>query len=227
MTQLVILDFDGTLADTQPLIVSSIHRTLAELHLPSRTDDECRSIIGLPLRECFIKLLGLDPSPLQGTALSGGNNPDIAELCADTYRRIFDEDNHPGVVTLFPHVLETLETLHDRGFQMAICSSRGRPTLDGFVSTFHLEEYFSMVVGASDVQHHKPHPEPVQLILRQLNVPAGNALMVGDASYDILMGRNAGCRTCGVTYGNQSAADLRAAGADFLIDDFADLMNVI
>lgn len=213
MTRLVILDFDGTLADTQPLIVSTLHRTLAELGLPPRTDAECRSIIGLPLKECFVRLSSVDDA--------------TAERCAEVYRRIFDEDNHPGVVTLFPHVLETLTEMHSRSLQLAICSSRGRPTLDGFVRTFQLEDYVNMIVSANDVEHHKPHPEPVLLILKQLGVHAGEALVVGDANYDIMMGRNAGCRTCGVTYGNQCAADLRAAGADYLVGDFAEILNIL
>ena len=52
-------------------------------------------------------------------------------------------------------------------------------------------------------------------------------MVVGDASYDILMGCAAGCRTCGVTYGNQSAAELKAAGAELLIDDFAELTRIL
>lgn len=213
MTRLIILDFDGTLADTQPLIISSMQRAIRELHMPSRTDAECQAMIGLPLKECFTTLLSVDDA--------------TAERCADLYRRVFDEDNHPGVVNLFPGVLDTLTALHDRGLLLAICSSRGRPTLDGFVSTFHLEGYVSMIVSANDVQHHKPHPEPVQMILKQLDVSPAEALVVGDASYDILMGRNAGCRTCGVTYGNQTPSALRAAGADYLIDYFADLLDIL
>ena len=284
MTQLVILDFDGTLADTQPIIIASIQATLRELGLPMRTDEECKSIIGLPLAECFERLL--TPSPLRGTPPCEGGEPcrrpstflcegeascgfpnsspcegeascgfpnsstcegeascgfpnsspcqgevpegrrGIAERCADVYRRVFDELNTDGTVRLFPHVLETIKALHDRGLQLAICSSRGRPTLEGFVKTFHLEHYVSMVVSANDVERHKPHPEPVQKILAALGVAPGEAVVVGDASYDILMGRAAGCRTVGVTYGNQSAADLRAAGADHLIDDFADLLTI-
>lgn len=213
MTRLIILDFDGTLADTQPLIVRSLQRTISALHLPPRTDEECKTIIGLPLEECFIKLLSVDEA--------------MAERCAEVYRRVFDEDNHPGVVTLFPHVLETLTELHDRCFQLAICSSRARPTLEGFVRTFRLEEHVGMVVSANDVQRHKPHPEPVEKILAALHVKPEEALVVGDASYDILMGRAAGCRTCGVTYGNQSAADLKNAGADYLIDDFAEVLGLV
>lgn len=214
MTRLVILDFDGTLADTQPIIVGSIQRTLAELGLPARSDAECAAIIGLPLVECFSNLF-----------------PDIdtatAERCADRYREIFDELNEPGVVPLFPHVLETIRALHASGLQLAICSSRGRPTLEGFVSNFHLEPYISMVVSANDVTHHKPHPEPVQIILKQLQVRPEEAVVVGDASFDILMGRAAGCRTIGVTYGNQTAEELRACGAECLIDRFDTLPQAI
>lgn len=210
MISLVILDFDGTLADTQPIIIASIHHTLRELNLPERTDEECRSIIGLPLAQCFVTLSGVDSA--------------TAERCADVYRRIFDELNADGVVTLFPNVLETIKALHARGIQLAICSSRGRPTLEGFVKSFRLEQYVSMVVSANDVEHHKPHPEPVLKILAALDVKPEDALVVGDANYDILMGRDAGCRTCGVTYGNQGASELRLAGADCLIDDFSDLL---
>ena len=212
-TRLVILDFDGTLADTQPLIVDSLQSTIRELGLPARTDAQCKAIIGLPLKECFLRLLSVDGA--------------TADRCADLYRRIFDEKNHSGVVTLFPHVLETLQKMHEKGYMLAICSSRGRPTLEGFVRTFRLEPYVSMVVSSNDVQHGKPDPEPVQLILRTLDIPAEKALVVGDASYDILMGRAAGCRTCGVTYGNQPTDELLAAGADSLVDDFADLLSLL
>ena len=213
MTRLVILDFDGTLADTQPIIIASIQHTLRELHLPSRSDAECSAIIGLPLAQCFVTLCGVDD--------------DTAERCADVYRRVFDELNTDGMVKLFPHVLDTIHTMHNRGLQLALCSSRGRPTLEGFVKSFQLEKYFSMVVSANDVEYHKPHPEPVQMILEALRVDPQEALMVGDANYDILMGRAAGCRTCGVTYGNQSASALRDAGADYLIDDFIELVNIV
>ncbi|MBP3762829.1 MAG: HAD-IA family hydrolase [Bacteroidales bacterium] len=209
---LIILDFDGTLADTRSIIVDSIQRTLLELGLGKRTDEECGAMIGLPLLECFTTLLGVDEA--------------MAERCAEVYRRVFDELNTGGAVTLFPGVLATLGALHARGKRLAICSSRGRATLDGFVRRFGLEPYVGMVVGSDDVEHGKPHPEPTLRILQALGVPAGEALVVGDASFDIEMGRAAGCRTCGVTYGNQSAEALRAAGADWLIDRFADLLTI-
>ncbi|MBR1783949.1 MAG: HAD-IA family hydrolase [Bacteroidales bacterium] len=213
MTRLLALDFDGTLADTRPLIVASMQRTLAEMGLPARSEAECAAVIGLPLAECFVRVAGVD-----GVA---------AERCAEVYRRLFDEHNHPGAVTLFPHVLSTLSVLHRRGVRLAVCSSRARATLDAFVRGFGLEPMVEMVVGADDVAHAKPHPEPVLRVLGALGVGAGDTLVVGDTSFDILMGAAAGCRTCGVTYGNQSASELRAAGADWLIDDFAALEGLV
>ena len=210
--KLIILDFDGTLADTQPLILRSLQGTIAELRLPSRTDAECASIIGLPLKECFVKLLDADDT--------------LAERCCEVYRRLFDEYNHPGTVTLFPHVEETLHELHRRGIQLAICSSRARATLDRFVLTFGFEQLVQAVVSAEDVPHGKPYPDPALRVLELTGCKAEEALMVGDASYDILMGRAAGCHTCGVTYGNQTAAQLRDAGADYLIDNFQELLTL-
>ena len=211
--RLIILDFDGTLADTQPLILRSLQGTLAELALPSRTDAECASIIGLPLKECFVKLIDADDA--------------LAERCCEVYRRLFDEYNHPGTVTLFPHVEETLRELHRWGLQLAICSSRARPTLEGFVRSFGFDTMVQAVVSANDVQRGKPHPDPALRVLELTGCTAKETLMVGDASYDILMGRAAGCHTCGVTYGNQTAAQLREAGADCLIDDFKNLLTLL
>ncbi len=210
--KLIILDFDGTLADTQPLILRSLQGTIAELGLPSRTDAECASIIGLPLKECFVKLVNADDT--------------LAERCCEVYRRLFDEYNHPGTVTLFPNVEETLHELHRRGIQLAICSSRARATLDRFVLTFGFEQLVQAVVSSDDVQRGKPYPDPALRVLELTGCKAEEALMVGDASYDILMGRAAGCHTCGVTYGNQTAAQLRDAGADYLIDNFQELLTL-
>ena len=83
-----------------------------------------------------------------------------------------------------------------------------------------------LIVAADDVIHAKPDPEPVNKILETLQFQPQEALVVGDAPYDILMGRNAGARTCAVTYGNGKRQELQAAGADYLIDRFADLLTI-
>jgi phosphoglycolate phosphatase len=106
---------------------------------------------------------------------------------------------------------------------MAIASSRTSASLHGFIREMHLTDKIAMVVGSDEVTHHKPHPEPVTVILSALDVSASETLVVGDMPVDILMGAAAGTHTCAVTYGNASAEELSAAGAEYLIDDMGEL----
>lgn len=207
----VILDFDGTLADTRSLIVKTMQQTIRQLGLASRTDDECAAMIGLPLRKTFTELIPM--------------TEEMGTRCADTYTMLFLQNNVPGAVPLFPHVKETISELHRRGYVLAIASSRGRDTLIDFLEEMDLQPYISMVVAATDVENAKPAPDMVLRILETTGAAAADAIVVGDTSYDIDMGISAGVRTCGVTYGNGSRAEL--ASADVLITDFGELLDVL
>ncbi len=207
----VILDFDGTLADTRHLIVRTMQQTIRQLGLPARTDAQCAAMIGLPLRNTFAELI---PMP-----------EEMGTRCVDTYTRLFLQNNVPGAVPLFPHVKETICELHRRGYVLAIASSRGRDTLTGFLEEMDLQPYISMVVAATDVENAKPAPDMVLRILEATGTDAADAIVVGDTSYDVDMGAGAGVRTCGVTYGNGSRAEL--ASADVLIGDFGELLDML
>lgn len=213
MKSLAIFDFDGTLGDTTGIILTTMAATFKAMGRQPLSEAQYRSVIGLPLEKCFSSLIPLDE---EGEA-----------KYAAAYRRKFDELDRKGMVTLYPGVLETLVRLKDSGVRLAIASSRHRHTLDRYVAELGLAPLIEMTIGADDVTKAKPDPEPVNRILRKLEVPAGEAVMVGDAPYDILMGRAAGCRTVAVTYGNGTADDLRAAGADFLADSFYDIIQMV
>ena len=211
--KLIILDFDGTLADTRGLIVKTMQQTIASLGLDSRTDDECASMIGLPLKQAFTDLIPMTDA--------------MGDQCVDTYRRIFNENNAAYTIPAFPNVLETLRLLSQKGYTLTIASSRIRRSLMEFVVGMDLQEVISYVLGADDVSQAKPNPEPVLNTLEKFGCSPDEALVVGDTWYDIEMGRRAGVRTCGVTYGNGTREELLNAGADFLIDDFGNLMSLI
>ena len=211
--KLIILDFDGTLADTRGLIVKTMQQTLDVLGLESRTDDQCAAMIGLPLKQAFTHLLPM--------------TNEMGDRCVETYRRIFNENNALYVIPTFPHVIETLHQLHEQGYTLTIASSRSNRSLMEFVNDMHLNEIIPYVLGAEDVTRAKPHPEPVLKTLEDYGCKAEDALVVGDTWYDIEMGRQAGVRTCGVTYGNGTREELVDAGADFLIDDFGELVSIL
>ena len=213
-TRLIVFDFDGTLGDTQQIIVTTLHMTIAEMHLPERTDAECISIIGLPLAGCF-------------RALYPDADEKTVTLCADTYRRLFKENMQTFTPVAFPHVVETLRKLKDMGLTLTIASSRWHKSLVELVHNLGIDDCISYLLGADDVELAKPHPEPVLQTLAATGIDASHTLVVGDMAVDILMGARAGARTCGVTWGNGSRRDLEEAGADHIIASIEELLSLL
>lgn len=209
--RIIILDFDGTLADTATVIIQTMQATIKELALPSRSDKECAAMIGLRLAEI--------PQALFPDCEVDG------DLYASTYRRLFHVFNTDGAVTLYPNVMETLSELKKRGFTLTIASSRSHSSLAEYLDNLGLSSIITYILGAEDVKTGKPDPEPVLKTLMNFGFNPEEAVVVGDTVFDIDMGRNAGTRTCGVTYGNGSRESL--ASADWLIDDFGQLPDLI
>lgn len=209
----IIFDFDGTLADTAPVIVATMHATIRELGLPQRSDAQCRSTIGIRLE---------DIPPV----LWSENQIDGKDFAA-AYRKIFNEMKDRTATECFPGVLDTLADLHRSGYSMAIASSRSRKSLEDYVEEFGISRYFATLIGGNDVELGKPAPDPVLAILGRCGWRADKTLTVGDAGVDILMGRAAGTATCAVTYGNGSPAELSAARPDYIIGSFPELIKIL
>ena len=213
MIKLIIFDFDGTLGDTRRNIVTTMQMTIAELGLSGRTDDECASKIGLPLDGCF-------------EALYPDEAKDTIQLCAETYRRIFQENLLTMKPQVFPKVKETLSMLKEQGYTLTIASSRWHKSLSELTHDLDIAKFISYLVGADDVEKAKPNPEPVIKTLAAMGADASQTLVVGDMNVDILMGLNAGAITCGVTYGNGTRKELEDAGADYIINSIDELIEI-
>ena len=186
--KIVIFDFDGTLGDTRRNIIMTMQETLRVLDYPVAGEEDIAATIGLPLEKGFEQLLP-------------GISDTETTKCASTYRAIFERKRKALVPQLFPHVKETLATLHDMGLILTVASSRSSPSLNAFLQEMGIAQYISYVLGADNVTKAKPDPEPVLLTLSALGFPAEEALVVGDMPVDIQMGKGAGVRTCAVTYG--------------------------
>lgn len=208
----VILDFDGTIGDTRNLIVGTMQQTLAELGLPMRTDEQCAAMIGLPLKQTFTELIPM--------------SDELGDRCETTYRRFFMENNKPGAVPMFPNVTETIKELHGIGMHITIASSRLRQSLENYIDSMGLRPYVSYIVSASDTDRAKPLPDMVLMTLKALNLRPEEALVVGDTVFDIRMAHSAGVAAAAVTYGNGSRNELKNEGAEFVIDDFKELLRI-
>ena len=211
---LVIFDFDGTLADTKENIILTFQMTMKELGVEIKSRQECAATIGLTLEDAF-------------KVLYPGMAAEKYILLRDTYRRIFKENRKILVPGLFPEVMETLEELRRRGYLMSIASSRQSPSLHSFLEDMKIAHLFEYAVGGDNVEHPKPAPDAVLQILRHYNLSAEEAFVVGDMPFDINMATNAGVKSCGVTWGNADAAQLKESGANYVIDKMSQLLEIL
>lgn len=207
----IIFDFDGTIGDSQALIVKTLQDTMRKRGLEVKSDAECAATIGLRLDEAFVQLFEM--SAEEGMA------------CAETYRAIFEENKQHLIVQPFPHVLETIHTLHRQGYQLAIASSRGSDSLFGYAKQMGIEDCISSIIAGNSVEHVKPAPDMVFKALEEMNGTVEEALVVGDMTYDVDMAHNAGAKACAVTYGNATREELK--NAEYIIDDFAELLDIL
>lgn len=212
--KLVIFDFDGTLADTKENIILTFQMTMKEMGVEIKSRQECAATIGLTLEDAF-------------KVLYPGMAAEKYILLRDTYRRIFKENRKILVPGLFPEVMETLEELRRRGYLMSIASSRLSPSLQSFLEDMKIAHLFEYAVGGDNVEHPKPAPDAVLQILRHYNLSAEEAFVVGDMPFDINMATNAGVKSCGVTWGNADAAQLKESGANYIIDKMSQLLEIL
>jgi len=207
----VLFDFDGTLFNTAPGILITIRETFKKMGYPVPEDDKIKATIGLPLVQVF-RILG--PFDEQ-KAVEG----------AATYRELFPIFEISNVF-VFPGVKETLDKLSSLGIRMAICTSRDFSSLHRILVNHQMWSYFETAVTIDDGLKPKPAPDPVLALLSKMDLGKEDVLVVGDTTFDIGMGNNAGCKTCAVTYGNHSAAKLSEANPTYTIDDFGELLSL-
>lgn len=210
---LIIFDFDGTIGDTASLIVQTMQQTLQQCGLPERSREQCMATIGLPLAQCFTAVL-----PISG---------EEGQRCAAVYRDIFERAAAEAGVRAFPHVVETLRELHRQGHTLTIATSRQRPSLEAFLRQLDILSCFAYIVTVNDVAKAKPAPDMVLKTLSHFQTAPAQAMVVGDAPYDIMMGNAAGAKTVAVTYGNGTTEELRKACPTHMIDDFASVLDLV
>jgi len=208
---LIVFDFDGTLADSETSIMESLELVARDLGLSGIDRSGARRSIGLPLRRTIETALGLGP----------GEAPEAVEL----YRKHYNEVAFCSTC-LFPGVRETLDLLR-RDFLLAVASGKSTKGLVAMMRHLGIFDRFSFVAGAQDVRRPKPAPDMVLLALERLGVAARQCLVVGDTVHDIEMGRRASADTCAVTYGNNSADELRRLDPTFTVDDFAGVLSCV
>ncbi|MBM1188311.1 MULTISPECIES: HAD-IA family hydrolase [Pseudomonas] len=206
--KLLIFDWDGTLADSIGRIVTSMQEAARRAGRAERDDEAIKGIIGLGLPEAILTLYP-DMAAEQVIA--------FRQHYANTYIAL-DAEPSP----LFVGVVESLEAFRAQGYRLAVATGKARRGLDRVLKAHGWERFFD-VTRAADETASKPDPLMLNQILAHCDMRPEQALMVGDASFDLLMARNAGIDSVAVSYGAQSIERLRDFDPVLEVDHFPEL----
>jgi len=106
--------------------------------------------------------------------------------------REYNLRHHDELAGIFAGMAEVVQELYAAGAHMAIVTSKTRQTALRGLRLFDLDKYFPVVIGFDEVEHHKPHPEPVLSAVRLLGLEPSDCIMVGDGPADIASAKAAG-----------------------------------
>lgn len=211
-----LFDNDGTLTDSNKIIVESwqhMARTLIghELGL-----DEIYSSFGRPLDDIMTEVA--EKYKLSCT---------YKELC-DVYRDYQIAHSTDGI-SIFPGIPEALDALNDLGIKLGVVTSRINDSTEKILKENGIYENFDAIIGAYDTRIHKPNPEPALLCCKKLGVDPKDALMIGDAVFDIMCGHNAGCKTCFVAWSQCTTVEQAIEGAhpDYIVYNPMELLDLV
>ena len=208
----VIFDFDGTLANTQAAIKCAFIETLKAIQAPLPIGPFLDQISCLTLEGMFHQL--------------GVVDEEIVNYAASEYHFRYKSVG-PQLATQFAGVSETLNTLHECNFSLAIGTNEVRDNLETLLPALRLRQYFPVTVCEDEVPHPKPYPEMAYKIMHEFGSDPSETLIVGDSTLDIETGKATGCHTVGVTYGTHSESQLRRCSPDWIIHSPTELLMVL
>ncbi|MCQ6278740.1 pyrophosphatase PpaX [Bacillus sp. EB600] len=205
----ILFDLDGTLIDTNELIISSFLHTLGKYYPNKYQREDVLPFMGPSLDETF-----------------GSIAPDRVEEMIREYRT-YNNANHDFLVKEFIGVNQTIEILKDKGFKLAIVSTKILDTINKGLKLTKLDPYFDTIIALDHVSKAKPDPESIFKALDQLDSTKEQAIMVGDNFHDILAGKNAGTKTAGVAWTAKGRDYLAQFKPDYMLDEMSDLLKIV
>jgi phosphoglycolate phosphatase len=213
--RLAVFDCDGTLVDSQHVIVASMHAGFAAERMPLPPAEAIRRLVGLPLAECVARL-------------TPGETPARRSRLVDTYKAAFfasrqRPDHHEP---LFEGCLEALGSLEEAGWLLGIATGKARRGLDAVLERHGLQHRF-VTLQTGDPGPGKPHPAMLERALAETGVDAADSVMIGDTTFDMEMARNAGIAGIAVAWGYHPAPELLAAGATALVERYDQLPRLL
>ena len=205
----LLFDLDGTLINTNELIIASFLHTLNHYYPNQYTREDVYEFIGPSLLETF-----------------SGLDLERAEEMIEHYRE-HNHLHHDLLVEEYEGVYETIQELKERNYKVGIVTTKMRKAVQRGLLKGRLDSFFDVVVTLDDVKNPKPDPEPIELALKLIGSSAEETIMVGDNSHDILAGKNAGTKTAGVAWALKGREYLEQYGPDYMLENMRDLLSIV
>lgn len=214
LLKLVLFDVDGTLVDSQEIIVSAQRMAFAAHGLEPPSRERSLSIVGLSLVEAFTVLVG-PKGPIEG----------LVEAYKDAFLSL--RQDPANAEPLFPGVESCLEWLHSReDVLLGIATGKSRRGVAHLLDRHGWRDVFSVIQTADDAPS-KPHPAMILQAMQNVGAAPGDTVMVGDSSFDMAMARAAGVLPVGVSWGFQPVTALTEAGAGPIVHSYPELETVL
>lgn len=215
MVKLCLFDCDGTLVDSQHVIIAAMGEAFALQGLPPPQDEKVRSVVGLPLKSAIALLL------------PEGVSQNVDQL-AEAYTRAYGQMRRGGQMPepLFQGVIETLDAIAERGWLLGIATGKSYRGALATLESHGLAGRFCTIQTA-DSGATKPEPDMILNALRETGADAARTVMIGDTVYDMIMARRAHARPLGVAWGYHDEEQLWAAGAEQVIHAFPQITAVL
>jgi 2-phosphoglycolate phosphatase len=212
----VLFDLDGTLIDSGALVVKAAQHAFAAFDLPPPDPETVLGYMGIPVEVYFPAIAGKAFEKIDGQA------------AIQAFRSHFSELVDRGALSAFPGIPDLLAALKEQGILTGIATSKTTQPAHKSCAAAGLADYLDVIIGSDLVQNYKPAPDTVLMCLEKLSLRSGQDIMViGDAQADIAMGRDAGTKTCGVTWGAHDKARLIVEGPNFVVDTVDELHAVL
>lgn len=210
----LIFDLDGTLADTIGGIRDGMNETMHKYGYPSKTYEEIRRAIGNGARMLVKRCM---PEP------DASDDAKVKRVLASydlAYSRTYlhTRECYEGIV-------QTVKELHARGYRLAVLSNKQDAYTKGLVEQLFPDGEFEIVMGQSELPT-KPDPTVPHLIAHLLCVDPDECAMIGDSDVDILTAKNAGMTGVSCSWGYRERSILESLGAQHVIDQPAELLNI-
>ena len=214
--RLALFDVDGTLVDSRAMITASMAEAFAAVGLPPPPRDRMMAVVGLSLHTAIGRLVPAADAALHERLASAYREANWANRASGAHA----EDLFEGARDLLMALQKNADV------KLGIATGKGRRGVSHLLATHGMEGWFATVQTADD-HPSKPDPAMVVAALAETAVAPAAAVMIGDTSYDIEMGRAAGVGTIGVTWGSHPESELRHAGAHMIAKSFKELQSCL